>query len=279
MYRNTLIYVTDKRQKYLSEILPGKEKIENDVFSKGGIDRIILPTPVSKLEKYPMEEEKLMNYLDISKGIVTVYGGKFTPKWKNYLEKSQIPYVDLMEDEIVAIKNAAITAEAVVALVISQGNYSIDKSKFVITGFGRCAKAVADKISNLGGKVTILARKRQARKEAKENGYYATDFSYGPEECEGCQVLINTVPDMVVNENMIKELPKDSIIIDIASSPGGCDLEAVKKYKISYKLALGLPGIYTPKSSSKVLAEAIRRHSYYEQKIGENKGWIYQIVL
>ena len=58
MYLNTLIYVTDKRQKYLSEILPGKKKIESDVFSKGGIDRIILPTPVSKLEKYPMEEEK-----------------------------------------------------------------------------------------------------------------------------------------------------------------------------------------------------------------------------
>ena len=78
---------------------------------------------------------------------------------------------------------------------------------------------------------------------------------------------------------MVREMHRDSLIVDIASSPGGCDRKAVERYGINYKLALGLPGIYTPKSSGKILAEAVERYSRNYHQEGEESSWIFQIVL
>ena len=105
------------------------------------------------------------------------------------------------------------------------------------------------------------------------------DFAYGPEEAYGTRIFVNTVPAMVVTEPMVREMHRDSLIVDIASSPGGCDRKAVERYGINYKLALGLPGIYTPKSSGKILAEAVERYSRKNHQEREESSWIFQIVL
>ena len=91
-------------------------------------------------------------------------------------------------------------------------------------------------------------------------------------------MLINTVPSLVVTEKIIKELPKDALIIDIASGPGGCDKSAIEKNGIKFNHALGLPGRYMTKSSGKILADCINRHDPFKASSGEDDSWIYQIV-
>ena len=46
--------------------------------------------------------------------------------------------------------------------------------------------------------MTVLARRREVRKQAKEDGFYAVDFAFGPEEAMGAAMLVNTVPAPVV---------------------------------------------------------------------------------
>ena len=157
--------------------------------------------------------------------------------------------------------------------------YSIRGEKAIVTGYGRCGREIANALAALGGKVTVLARKGEHRKLAKQDGHNAMDFAYGPEEAYGTRIFVNTVPAMVVTEPMVREMHRDSLIVDIASSPGGCDRKAVERYGINYKLALGLPGIYTPKSSGKILAEAVERYSRNYHQEGEESSWIFQIVL
>ena len=107
----------------------------------------------------------------------------------------------------------------------------------------------------------------------------AVDFSYGPEEAYGARTVVNTVPALVIREPMIREMHSDAVIIDIASRPGGTDLMAAEAYGIKVVAALGLPGLYTTKSSAKVLADAILEHSKIRQDGKEAKTWIYQIAI
>ena len=46
-------------------------------------------------------------------------------------------------------------------------------------------------------------------------------------------------------------------MLDIASAPGGCDSAYCKEKHVPYKLALGLPGLYCPKTSAMILLEAM----------------------
>lgn len=287
MDRHTIIFVTDQRQQYISDFLPGRS-CSGDVKNLGQMIRnanqVILPTPVMKIDKQQNIQKIIREYLVIEKeeDVIPhpmVFGGKFSDDWKAFFTKNEIEYVDFMEEEEVALENAQITAEATIAELLFHSKYSIRGEKFVITGYGRCAKAVAKKIVLLGGNVTILARSVRSRKEAKAEGYNAADFSYGPDEAYGTRAFINTVPAMVINENMIREMHKGTVIIDIASKPGGTDQKTAAKYQIPVIQALGLPGIYTPKSSAKILADSVIRHTLPEDVMREDKTWIFQIII
>ena len=72
---------------------------------------------------------------------------------------------------------------------------------------------------------------------------------------------------------------RDAVIIDIASAPGGTDLDAAQKRRIPVVSALGLPGKYTAKSSAGILADAIRRQMPQKLDVGEGKSWIFQIII
>ena len=80
--------------------------------------------------------------------------------------------------------------------LIAHGHYALSAQKILLTGYGKCAKEIALRLLALGAKVTVLARKREARMEAKSDGCQAVDFSYGPEEAYGSAVVVNTVPAM-----------------------------------------------------------------------------------
>jgi dipicolinate synthase subunit A len=47
------------------------------------------------------------------------------------------------------------------------------------------------------------------------------------------------------------------ILIDLASSPGGVDLEAAKELKINVVQALSLPAKIAPKAAGKVIQQTI----------------------
>ena len=287
MDRYTVIFVTDQRQQYIGDYLPGRCK-EGSVRDLSNLirnaERVILPTPVLKIDKLQdirsVVRENLM--INREEGMIPqlmVFGGKFSEEWRQFLEKYEIRYVDFMDEEQVTLENACVTAEAVIAELLFHSRYSIRNEKYIVTGYGRCAKEIAARIALLGGRVTVLARSVRDRKAAKTDGHNAADFSYAPEEAYGTRGVINTVPAMVITESMIREMHKDTVIIDIASKPGGTDKKAAAKYEIPVIEALGLPGIYTPKSSAKILADSVIRHTLPDDVRKEDKSWIFQIII
>ncbi|MCM1283201.1 MAG: NAD-binding protein [Muribaculaceae bacterium] len=289
MAGNTAIFVTDARQRHIADYLSGRvcpvdwkrkydEKKAGELLSS--CDRIILPTPVSKIEKHAKIVKLLNEELTKERQTpLTVMGGSFSDSWVRNFKDKNILYYDLMKDENVAVRNARITAEATVAELLRYSDYSVLGQKIIVTGYGRCGREVANLLKAMGAKVTVLARNPKDRKRAQAEGHVAVDFSYGPEEVYGARSIINTVPALVLKEPMLKEMHPDTVILDIASRPGGTDLAAAEVHSIQVIPALGLPGIYTTKSSAKVLADAIGGYAHPEEEKKEGISWIFQIVI
>ena len=93
------------------------------------------------------------------------------------------------------------------------------------------------------------------------------------------KTIINTVPAPVITESYIRALPADALIIDIASKPGGTDFDAAKRFGITARLSLGLPGIYTTTSSALLLKQAISKYAPLPKNVSEDKLWIFQIII
>ncbi len=272
MERQTILLISDMRQVYLAELLTKKginvrcldirnsetvvEQLEKLKAFLADADMLILPIPVSKLA----EQEKLNDILN--KNLVNgtlVLGGCFSAEQKEILKRRDIHYLDFMEDEIVTEENAVATAEGVIAELVNHSPYNIDEAKIIVTGYGCCGKAIAERLAALGARVTVLARRREVRKAAKKDGFYAVDFAFGAEEAMGAAMLVNTVPAPVVTRTIIRELPRDAYILDIASKPGGTDFACAKEYGIRADLVLGIPGKYAPKESAYILGRALER--------------------
>jgi dipicolinate synthase subunit A len=289
MSGNYMVFVTDARQGHLAGYLPGKVRLldwrrEIDAGEAqkllGECTYLVFPTPVSKLEKNK-ELNKLLND-ELIKNTADdhiVFGGAFGDARKRELDDAGVEYWDLMEDSVVANKNAHITAEATLAEILKYSDYSIRGQKILVCGYGRCGREIACLLAALGAKVTVLARSVEARRLARAEGHEATSFSYGPEEVYGARTIVNTVPAQVIREPMIREMHSDAVVIDIASRPGGTDLMAAERYGIKVVAALGLPGLYTTKSSAKVLADAVIAHVKPKQDKKGEKSWIFQIVI
>ena len=115
MQKDTIIYVTDQRQKYLADMLGGEQ---TDCRNSGGIDyervgNIVFPTPFSKLKLINSDIEKLKHNIIINN--IAVWGGMM-PECFPGIDRG----CDFMRDETVIEQNAIVTAEATASIAITK---------------------------------------------------------------------------------------------------------------------------------------------------------------
>ena len=227
-------------------------------------DIIVLPMPVSKNGEYlnaPLNcalisLEDINSLLTPSKKI---YGGMISV---GAFTKSNFVN-DYSKMEMLTVKNAALTAEGTIGMMISSSSFGIYGSKVLITGYGRIGKILADYVKSLGGIPVVAARKEKDYAWCDFLGIKHIGYEDLKSEAAECEFLINTVPHKVVTEDVISALNSSCVVIDLASSPGGCDFEALEKRKIKHFHALGIPGKFSPKTAGELISSVI---------IGREKG-------
>lgn len=284
MDRQVIIITADERQERLASLIDGKKTCCSWEECVGGkkLGEIIyvLPIPVSKLDKDTVLKKKLKEELiNYNTNNIYVFGGVFNQEWIQFLEENQIRYFDFMKLPEVVAGNAYITAEATVAEVLRYSRYSISGQNVLVTGYGCCGQQLARIFATLGAKVTVAARRDEVRKQVVADGYDVCDFTELTDVISQMHTIINTVPAMVLMEEQICKMHKDSLIIDIASKPGGTDFDAAKRYGVMARLSLGLPGIYTTTSSAKLLKDAIYKYAPLQDDVREEQLWIFQIIV
>lgn len=219
---------------------------------------IIGPVPLTKGEgAVPSKTEKILleDFLTLAAEGTFLYAGCLSELVMRQCESRGIRCYDYMKNERVAIYNSIATAEGTILELLANHPANIHGSKCLITGYGRCARALADRLLGLHGKVTICARSERDREEAITMGYKAIDFSQLKKYICSYEYIINTVPALVLPREIVGLVCQDSLIVDIASVPGGVDFKWAKKMGIPVIHALGLPGKYAPLASARLLTD------------------------
>jgi len=168
-----------------------------------------------------------------------------------------VEIVDLMKREELAVLNTIATAEGTISEAILNTNKILHGSKVLILGFGRIGKVLARKLVGLSAIVTCAARKDEDFAWIKAYGFNQTNINKIGANLGEYDIIINTVPQIILNEDNLKYVKKDCLLIDLASNPGGIDKKEVKKENLKLVWALALPGKIAPITSAEFIKETI----------------------
>ncbi|NLZ39435.1 MAG: dipicolinate synthase subunit DpsA [Firmicutes bacterium] len=232
---------------------------------------VILPLPGifpdhSIYAPYSAEKIDIFSIEYLLQPKIKLFCGKMPELTLQYLQKLGVKVLLTANLPEVAIYNAVPTAEGAVETAMREAKITIFGSSILITGFGRCAKYLARILKALGASITIAARKKEDLVEALTFGYQGINLAKIPAYAAEYDFIFNTVPSLVLTEQVLAQLKKDALIFDLASSPGGTDFAAAEKLGIRAQLLPGLPGKAAPVSAGKKLTEI---YLYY---LEEEKG-------
>ena len=250
------VYVYGFGSDYVSE----KYNVTDDIFKLLKNDIIILPIPVTqdfKTINAPFSKEPIpLSYIkECSKNAKLILGGKITKEINNMCYNSKI--IDYSNREELMIKNAIATAEGALEIALSETAHTIWNSKCIITGFGRIGKVLSRMLKNMGADVYVAARKHQDLAWIETNGYHPVLYKDLKDVLKNADIIFNTVPSLIFDNNVLKSINQTSPIIDLASKPGGVDFETAKDLGLNVIWALSLPGKVAPITSGKIIHDTI----------------------
>jgi dipicolinate synthase subunit A len=185
--------------------------------------------------------------------------GSFTRKWLERAETLKIRVLQYADDDEIAILNSIPTAEGTVEMAMRELPITIHGSTVIVIGLGRVGITVARVFKALGADVIVSARRKASLARAFELRCETVLIESLSQVIGRADLIVNTVPAPVINEELLNALTTQILIIDLASAPGGTDFETAKRLNIKAILAPGLPGIVAPKTAGAILASSIPR--------------------
>lgn len=190
-------------------------------------------------------------------------GGRLPPVLSSMVGQRQIEMVDLIDDEVLQLKNALPTAEGALSIAMRELPVTIDGVDAAVIGYGRIGEILADKLVALGANVYVYARRKEALTRAALRHAHPmrmTDRDGKSTLCQiprTCRVVFNTVPHLLFTREVLETLPFACVYIDLASVPGGIDWAAAGELGIRAVWGSALPGKCVPETAGIILADAV----------------------
>lgn len=216
-------------------------------FSSNGVN---INAPFSDKE---ISVRELIHYLNAK----ILIAGSIMPDVYNMANDEYVEIIDIMKREELAVLNTVATAEGAIEIAIANTNKIIHGSKVLILGFGRIGKVLARKLAGLSARVTCAARKEEDLAWIRAYGHNETNINVLGENLEEFDIIINTVPHLILNKERMQYVKEECLLIDLASNPGGIDKKEAKERGLKLIWALALPR----KSSSCYNSRIYKRYS------------------
>ena len=237
-----------------------KFDVIDDIKDLKKSDALILPMPTTldniKINA-PLNKHDI-KISDISENIkdsALVLGGRINKIVYDAFSENKC--IDYYQREELMIKNAVPTAEGAIEIAMAETGITLNKSKCLVVGFGRIGKVLSKILESLGADVYVSARKHQDLAWIDVYGYNAIHNNSIKDHVDKFDVIFNTVPNMIFNENILKKINPECVIIDLASKPGGIDFEKASDLGLKVIWALSLPGKVAPITSGKIIKDTI----------------------
>ncbi len=272
--KSVLIIGGDIRQLYMAKLLETngfdvrlyglpQDKAECETDLKSALkssEIIVLPLPATKNERnvtamVPVKEsfDEILNMIS---GKI-VFAGIISKGAEAKLKKNGNTVFDYFRREDVTMLNAVPTVQGILKNIIENVDYTIHSSQCAVFGFGRIGRLTASVLSALGANVTICVRKSGDIAAAKVYGYkacYICDFS---KISDSVDIIVNTIPNPVIDKDILALLKKECLIIDVASAPFGVDFAFAKEIGLKALQCSSLPGKVAPKTAGEIIGNAI----------------------
>ncbi|HWJ78284.1 MAG TPA: dipicolinic acid synthetase subunit A [Niallia sp.] len=246
-----------------------KEKVDNVDFSN--MDAIILPvrgTDLTGQVDTIFSNEKIFltkELLEKTPEHCTIYSGITNDYLDAITNETNRTLVQLFNRDDVAILNSIPTVEGTIMMAIQHTDTTIHGSNVIVLGLGRVGMSVARAFHGLGAKVKVAAKPSDHIARVIEMGLTPVHLDELHLAVDDIDIVINTIPHLVLTSKVIDKLPLHTLIIDLASKPGGTDFQYAEKRGIKALLAPSLPGIVAPKTAGNILADVLSQ-LLYEKK-------------
>ena len=215
-------------------------------------DYILLPLPLDET-RTPLAE-----LLRAAKPGALALGGRLSAQAKQIAQEAGIELVDYFAREELTIRNAIPTAEGCLGILLRQRKRTLWGSGVLVTGFGPVGQALGPRLAALGADVTIAARRPAQRALAESLGLRSVPLAALAGVLSGVGGKpLNTIPAVVLTEPVLAALRPGSLIVDLASRPGGTDFAAARRLGLTALHALSLPAACAPETAGEFVAQTV----------------------
>lgn len=204
-------------------------------------DQLLMDVPAFRPDGCLRDGTKLPSLPEFLPCAERIWGGNLNhPVLRGYEQ------VDFLQDEGYLAENAYITAECVLDVVLPRYMGLLRGCPVLIVGWGRIGKCLARLLRALDADVTVTARGERVQRMLQAMGYAVLETDHPDVSFSRYRILINTVPATVIPREQMCRFRPDCLKIELASTPGLFGDDVIP--------ARGLPGIYRPEASGRLIA-------------------------
>lgn len=186
-----------------------------------------------------------------------ICGGRFDTETLAVFSQQGLSVHDYFAREELTVANAVPTAEGALQIAMEELPITIHNARVLVIGFGRVGKLTAHRFAALGAHVTVAARSWTQLSWAQTMGFSTRHTGEPAGILTGYDLVINTAPAQILGCEELAGLKDDGLIIDLASKPGGVDMEAAARLGRRVIWALSLPGKVAPVTAGACIRDTI----------------------
>ncbi len=171
--------------------------------------------------------------------------------------KCGLPITDLTAIETMAVGNAALTAQCALLLILQNTHRALMGQNILILGAGRIGTLLSLQLKALGAEVTLTSRDPIRRAWCSAMGMNAAHTHEISHILPTQDIVINTIPTTILDSHALSLLPDHTLLLELASLPGGFSPVEAEAMGLRTVMGRGLPGKYTPAGAADIIAETI----------------------
>ena len=153
--------------------------------------------------------------------------------------------------------NAPPTAEGAIQIAMEELPITLHDARALVIGFGRLGRALAPRLRALGARVWVSARRYEQRAAAESMGLGSEGVTRLSDWLCSYDLVFNTVPAPVLGVEELAALKERALVIDLASRPGGVNMDAASALGVRVIWALSLPGKVAPVTSGRYIRDTV----------------------